>query len=1009
MSITLFTLLAFVTITLDVIMIVGIFTNRKDFAFSLSGCFISSIGVTLAYIFTLIVDDYFLASVVHSLHFISIDCLLNFTMAYIIEFTTGKDKSRRSLHQHLFISLIRILAAIDIAILLINPFKEISISFTKIGSAYSNWKYEPFWPFNLHLGLCYVIILFTIVHLIISIKKSPTIYTRKFIPMIIGILLIVAMNALFLFALQGKSVDFSILFYSAACFIFYKTNDHYSKLGIINLASQLVIENLDIPMILFDNNNMFSQTNPSGNFLVKDLLEEGSFSTQNFIDRWNLSSHVEDLDMDTSFQWEYKTYNTSTIYRVDYVILRSKKKKNRSIIGRVFMLTEYSMDSDLLTGFHTEYSLRKYIELGAGRYFEYPAGIAICDLNRLSEINTLYGKDTGDNAIKYLADAIKEFTPPDSHYFRLNDAILMFVCQKTSVSAMRNHIDCITRRLDSIADFPIPLKMQSAVTIATEANPDIQHAINSSFKSMKAKKMMDVNSAHSSLLDSIAQILQESDQTTNEHVKRTQIMGEKLGIRLGLSDYDLSNLALLCLLHDIGKLGIPLEILNKPAKLSNEEWDVMKSHAIKGYKIAKASEELEDIADLILHHHECWNGKGYPDGLSGESIPLLSRIIAVVDTYDAMTNDRPYRQALSSSHACKELLRCAGSQFDPYIVNQFIEMLADMNLYTFNADQAAKEDDAEVVKPMGLTPEVTADNTNCSVVKYTKYTLGKHNKILIVDDNFETLTGYTREDLETYNLTQDDLIFSEDLPGYAQLVKVEIEKNHEAFIEHRLRRKDGSFRRVLCDGREFFDPVSRELRVQIIATDLALSETVKQIVDKERDSQRRSHKRWEESVRKDPLTGILNRMAFQSDVSLSLLKQDRRIVLIMCDLDYFKTYNDTYGHQLGDELLISFARTLQDSVGHIGFSGRMGGDEFAAMLSFDSVATNKQIETEIANIWDQLINNIKTIDEILTISLGVAISSGKTTSFDELYKQADKALYQAKENGRNGYTIIEVE
>lgn len=999
MSITVFTLLSLIMITFDVAIIVATFAERKAHTFSLVGCVIASISVNVSYLFTLLIDSYTNASLCHSWYFISIDVLLMFALTYVQNIAVSRKKRKSSRHG-IFLKLLNVLVLTDIVILLTNPFKEIAIHFKSISSAFTRWEFVPYLPFNLHLGLCYTIIFLIIVHLLVAIKTNNKIYRNRFYFILLGILAIVAMNALFLFVFQGTSVDFSILFYSVICYVFFLTNHHYNRKGLVDIAGQMVIDQLNIPLILFDIDGSFIQNNPSAGFLTKDLLEEGSFSSQNFVDRWNISSHFNSFDQDVSFQWEYDTQDSSTIYRVDYVVL---KAKNGDAVGRVFMFTEYSLDIDLLTGFHTEFSFKKLLDIET-KDLKYPVGVAICDINRLSEINTQHGKETGDIAIKYLADAIREFTPAGSYYVRLNDAVLMFVCPDTTISAMRSYIDSIEKRLDSHRDFPAALKMQNAITLATEAFPDIDFAIKSSVKSMKAKKMMDVNSAHSSLLDSIAQILQESDPTTNEHVKRTQIMGEKLGRRLGLSDYDLSNLALLCLLHDIGKLGIPLEILNKPAKLSNEEWDVMKSHTDKGYKIAKASEELEDIADLILHHHECWNGRGYPDGLAGDAIPLLSRIIAVVDTYDAMTNDRPYRKALSNAHACKELLRCAGSQFDPYIVNQFIEMLSDMDLYA--EETATADESSETITPMGLKNENITENANCSIVKYTKYVLGKQERIISIDENFESMTGYSKEDLETYNLTQHDLIFPEDLKSYIAMVTMEINKNHEAFIEHRLRRKDGSSRRVLCDGREFFDPVSREPRVQIIATDIALSEAVREIVDKEKDSQRRSHKLWEDSVRKDPLTGILNRIAFQSDVSLNLLNGERIVVLMMCDIDFFKQYNDSHGHLNGDELLIHFAHTLKSAVPN-GLAARMGGDEFAAMMLFDRTVSTEAITKEVQIIWEHICNQMQIYENEVTVSMGIAISTGDNETFDNLYKTADTALYSAKENGRNDFVVVD--
>ena len=134
-------------------------------------------------------------------------------------------------------------------------------------------------------------------------------------------------------------------------------------------------------------------------------------------------------------------------------------------------------------------------------------------------------------------------------------------------------------------------------------------------------------------------------------------------------------LVYLCLLHDIGKIGIPDHILNKPGKLTPEEFEIMKRHAEIGEKIISPLEALKKLKPLIRHHQEFYNGTGYPDGLHGEAIPLACRILAVVDTFDAMTTDRPYRKALPVEAAIAELHRCSGSQFDPKIVDVFIRIL----------------------------------------------------------------------------------------------------------------------------------------------------------------------------------------------------------------------------------------------------------------------------------------------------------------------------------------------
>jgi HD-GYP domain-containing protein (c-di-GMP phosphodiesterase class II) len=170
-------------------------------------------------------------------------------------------------------------------------------------------------------------------------------------------------------------------------------------------------------------------------------------------------------------------------------------------------------------------------------------------------------------------------------------------------------------------------------------------------------------------------VLSEICCETEAHERRVGNLCLLSGKWLGLSPRDMEDLLLLAVLHDIGKLGINREILLKPGELTSTEWVEMKRHAEIGYSLARSIPEIAGIADCILHHHERWDGKGYPDGLKGTQIPYLCRILAVADAYDAMTNDRIFRKAVSSDAAFLELRKNAGSQFDAEVVQAFLNMM----------------------------------------------------------------------------------------------------------------------------------------------------------------------------------------------------------------------------------------------------------------------------------------------------------------------------------------------
>ena len=154
-------------------------------------------------------------------------------------------------------------------------------------------------------------------------------------------------------------------------------------------------------------------------------------------------------------------------------------------------------------------------------------------------------------------------------------------------------------------------------------------------------------------------------------------MSLALGERLGVSDYEKDVIKVVCPVHDLGKIGIPDRILLKPERLSDEEYAVMQSHSVYGEEIMSRFEILAKEARIIRHHHERYDGKGYPDRLAGADIPMCSRIIAVCDAYDAMVTDRPYRKAMGADEIVAEIARCGGSQFDPEIVKAFVDLVRD--------------------------------------------------------------------------------------------------------------------------------------------------------------------------------------------------------------------------------------------------------------------------------------------------------------------------------------------
>ena len=199
-----------------------------------------------------------------------------------------------------------------------------------------------------------------------------------------------------------------------------------------------------------------------------------------------------------------------------------------------------------------------------------------------------------------------------------------------------------------------PIKSRSLKRFSTE-------------NSQKPKDIFDTKMLYTALG------VQLHDNYLEKHSNNVSDYCLKLGVALGLKGKILKELELAGMLHDIGKTYIPREIINKKGKLNDQEWKIIKTHSRMSYDILSSVTEYSDLAKYALYHHERIDGKGYPEGLKGEEIPYASRIIAVVDAYEAMTEDRPYRKALIQEEAIQELIKFSNTQFDKQIVDIFIE------------------------------------------------------------------------------------------------------------------------------------------------------------------------------------------------------------------------------------------------------------------------------------------------------------------------------------------------
>lgn len=339
------------------------------------------------------------------------------------------------------------------------------------------------------------------------------------------------------------------------------------------------------------------------------------------------------------------------------------------------LMIKYYNIHDKLTGTYNRDYYEDVIKKLENNPHKLPLSLILSDINGLKLVNDTLGHKQGDELLKQTAKLLVEFSRHSDLVVRWGGDEFLVILPCTNWENSLAIAERYRQALDSCQSEPIPLSIAMGVATLNTEGESMEDVFRKAEENMYANKFREGNNNKLAIINALGQLLFDKDYETKEHVDRLESLVRRLSDELELPESQVNNLCLVAKLHDIGKITIPEYILKKPGALDATEWEYMKKHAETGYRLALSTNEFASIAEAILYHHEHWDGSGYPQGLTRYDIPLASRIIAIVDAFDVMIHDRPYKKAMSVQEAVNELGRCSGTQFDPQLVASFIKVL----------------------------------------------------------------------------------------------------------------------------------------------------------------------------------------------------------------------------------------------------------------------------------------------------------------------------------------------
>ncbi len=532
---------------------------------------------------------------------------------------------------------------------------------------------------------------------------------------------------------------------------------------------------------------------------------------------------------------------------------------------------------------------------------------------------------------------------------------------------------------------------------------------------MVADQIYENEQRSSLLIDILSHIVEFRNGESGLHVLNVRTLTELMlnhlvqkTDRYPLSPSDISMICTASALHDIGKISIDEKILNKPGRFTDEEFAIMKTHSMAGAEMLEnlpihQDDPLVKVAyDICRWHHERWDGRGYPDGLRGDEIPIAAQIVALADVYDALTSKRCYKDSFSHDKAVEMILAGQCGTFNPLLLECLRELAPDLPTLMSDSNSVAQRDRREmrnVVQEMRRHEELTASERTLQLLEHErmKYSFFAD---MSKEIQFEytasppmiTLSNWGAEHLGLNEIIMDPLHQPEaqkvmDAADFQNLIDILRSTSPDLPVityDCKLNYK-GAWRWTQIVARAIWSNDEPPRYTGAIGKAIDIHDSRMKLASLERMA---SH---------DALTGLLNHSYAKKRILERIeSRPTATYALVIFDLDHFKSANDTYGHSFGDQVLVHVAEKLRQCIRGGDIAARVGGDEFLIFLEYKD-----DVETVISRIFQSLCGQFESFP--LSVSMGTALTTTVPGGYDALFHAADAALYTVKRGGRGQY------